>query len=185
MAYDKSTFLKKAVILCDTAEQKNDHIIKVFDEMGVKHKAVSLDFGDYSFTAEGRDFSLSCVIERKANINELYSNLTQDRERIEREFIFAGSVSNDFCLLIENCPSLDALKNYTVPEWEMKRFGRKVDNIGDYCYCAIKSWECGNKYSFNTIFAENKADTAVILIEHFYYYWRNFKKLAANRRRIG
>ena len=79
MAIDKKTFLKTVTILHDTREQKNAHIIEALDKLGVKHEERKLDYGDYSFTADGRDFSMSCVVERKANVDEIYNNVTSDR----------------------------------------------------------------------------------------------------------
>lgn len=182
MAYDKKTFLRNVIILCDTGEQKNEHIKNGFDAIHVKHKDVNLDFGDYSFIVQDRDFSLSCVIERKANINELYGNLTKDRERIEREFGLGSKIANEFTLLIENCASPEYLNGYTVPDWEMKKFNRKIQNIGEHCYATIQSWQCGNKYKFHTIYVADKNDTAIKIVERFYWFWRNYKILSANRR---
>ena len=86
MAYDKQTFLKNVTVLVDTREKKNSHILKQFDSLRIQYEDRALDFGDYSFMMQGRDFSLSCVIERKGSINELYGNFTSDRDRIEKEF---------------------------------------------------------------------------------------------------
>ena len=182
MAYDKKTFLKEVVILHDTGEQKNGHILRAFDEMGIKHQAKNLDYGDYSFAAQGRDFSFLCVIERKANVNELYGNLTQDRGRIEREFALANNSSKEFILLIENCGSMDELKDYKVPDWEMEKFNRKRQSIGLECYSTILSWECGNRYNFRTVFVADNTQTATKILERFYWFWRNFKIQTANRR---
>lgn len=182
MAYDKKAFLKNVIVLHDSGEQENGHILSELDKMGVKHELVNLDYGDYSFKAQGRDFSLSCVIERKANIDELYGNLTKDRERIEREFALASTMANDFTLLIENCESWDYLKDYKVPEWQMKAFNRKVQSIGFECYQTVNSWQSGNRYSFNTILVGDNTQTAAKILEHFYWYWRNYKILTANRR---
>lgn len=182
MAYDKNTFLKNVTILHDSGEQENTHILAELKSMGVKCELANLDYGDYSFKAQGRDFSLSCVIERKANIDELYGNLTKDRERIEREFALASTMANDFTLLIENCESWEFLKEYKVPEWQMKAYKRKVQSIGYECYQTINSWQSGNRYSFSTILVADKSQTAFKMIEHFYWYWRNYKILTANRR---
>ena len=62
MPIDKKTFLKTVTILYDTREQKNQHILSALGELGVMTEQRKLDYGDYSFTADGRDFSLSCVI---------------------------------------------------------------------------------------------------------------------------
>lgn len=184
MAVDKKTFLKHVTILHDSAEQENSHILGELERLNIKTQKVSLVYGDYSFIMQGIDFSLSCVIERKSNPDELYNNLTQDRERLEREFICGNALSNQFTLLIENCTSMKNLKAYKVPDWQMKQFNRKVQNIGELCYQTIQSWQCGNRYKFNTIFVKENKDTALKIIECFYYYWRNFKLLTANRKSI-
>ena len=64
MPIDKKTFLKTVTILYDTREQKNQHILSALGDMGVMTEQRKLDYGDYSITADGRDFSLSCVVER-------------------------------------------------------------------------------------------------------------------------
>ena len=183
MAYDKKTFLKNVIVICDTREQKNEHILREFDRMKVKYITdKSLPYGDYSFVVQDRDFSLSCVIERKANVNEFYSNITSDRDRIEKEFMAASALSKEFVLIIENCGSETELEEYEVPDWEMERFKRSVKEIGKYCYATIQSWKRCNKYAFSTTFVKNKSITAVKILEVFYWYWRNFKILTASRR---
>ncbi len=182
MAYDKKAFLKSVTILCDTAEKENNHILTALDVMGVRHQPFNMLFGDYSFTVDGRDFSLLCAVERKANIEELYGNLTHDRERIEKEFCFASNIANDFTLLLENCSGMSQMETYLVPDYVMRRDGRKVQEIGKECYATIQSWKSGNKYKFDTIFVKDPSLTALRMVEHFYYWWRNFKILSANRR---
>jgi ERCC4-type nuclease len=182
MAYDKKTFLKKVVIVCDTREQENNHIIKEFDRMDINYISQALDFGDYSFKIDDKDFTLSCVVERKANINEFYGNITQDRERIEKEFNCANSIANQFVLLIENCCSFDGLNAYEISDFEMKKYNRKIKNIGEYCYSTIQSWQSSNRYNFKTLFVKDNKITAIKILEVFYWYWRNYKILTANRR---
>ena len=65
MPIDKKTFLKTVTILHDTREQKNAHIIEALDKLGIKREERKLDYGDYSFTADGRDFSMSRSEERR------------------------------------------------------------------------------------------------------------------------
>lgn len=186
MAYDKKSFLKSVTVLCDTREQENRHILSAFDRIGVAYRTDrALPFGDYSFMIQDRDFSLSCVVERKANINEFYGNITGDRERIEKEFTAAASLTKQFVLLLENCESDTYLSNYAVPAWEMRKYNRKIKEIGQYCYATIQSWKCGNRHNFSTIYVKDPADTAVKLLECFYWYWRNFKLLTASRRNRG
>ena len=183
MAYDKQTFLKNVTVICDTREQNNKHILSEFDRLKVKYTSdKNLCLGDYSFIIQDRDFSLSCVVERKANINELYGNVVSDRERIEKEFSAARSIINQFTLLIENCPDEQYLNSYTVPDWEMERYHRKVKNIGKECYSTVQSWKCADRYGFNVSYISDKANTAAKILEIFYWYWRNFKIKTASRR---
>ena len=183
MAYDKKTFLKNVIVICDTREQKNEHILKEFNRMKVNYITdKSLPFGDYSFIVQDRDFSLSCVIERKANVNEFYSNITSDRDRIEREFAAASALSKEFILIIENCGSENELEQYEVPDWEMIKFHRTVKEIGKYCYATIQSWKRSNRYNFSEIFIKDTEQTAVKILEAFYWYWRHLKILTASRR---
>lgn len=62
MSFDKKTFMKTVTVIYDTREQQNKHIIDKLGECGVMTEKRKLDFGDYSFMAEGRDFSLSCAV---------------------------------------------------------------------------------------------------------------------------
>jgi hypothetical protein len=185
MAYDKKTFLKKVTVLVDTREQKNQHILSALDKLHVKYQAIKLDYGDYSFCVDGKDFSLSCVAERKGSVDEFYSNITLDRDRIEKEFYAANSMGTDFTLLVEGCESLDALRTVEVPDWELERLRRKEKEIGKICYSTIYSWMCGNRYSFHPVFVSEKPQTAPKLLEIFYWYWHNYKRLTASRRNRG
>lgn len=182
MPYDKKTFLKEVVILHDTREQKNGHILDTLDALGVRHQLTGNLLADYSFMAQGRDFSLSCVVERKANVEELYNNLTQDRGRIEKEFAAGSAIANQFMLFVENCTGMDDMRAYRVTDEDMRRYGRKVQDIGRVCYATLQSWQCENRYKFKTVFVPDQAQTAAKMLEQFYWYWRNFKLLTAPRR---
>lgn len=184
MASQKKEFLKSVIVLIDTREQKNQHIISELEKMGVRYEIRKLDFGDYSFCAEERDFSLSCVIERKANINELYGNISnsQHRERIEKEFFSAKCAGADMTLVIENCEGEKALKTYEVSEDKMIAQNRKVKTIGLSCYQTISSWQCNNRYGFRVAYIKDQKESAVKILEMFYYYWHNYKKTVAPSR---
>ncbi len=91
-----NSLLKTLVILVDTREQKSEHITAYFDKMNISYKQRALDCGDYSFMLPAmetsgllKDIHFSGVfsIERKANLTELSNNLTQERQRIESEFM--------------------------------------------------------------------------------------------------
>lgn len=88
--------LSNIVILIDTREQENSHIIEYFEAKGINYKSQKLDFADYSYMLPAqpdmgivRDmyFTNEITIERKANLEELSNNLTKDRDRLENEFL--------------------------------------------------------------------------------------------------
>lgn len=86
---------KQMIILVDSREKKNSHILDYFKKNDISYKSEKLDYGDYSFmipaSAAGEDiyFHKDIVIERKANLEELSGNLAQQRDRFEKEFLKA------------------------------------------------------------------------------------------------
>lgn len=75
-----------AVILADSREQKNQHILKRFDALGIEYRIQKLNYGDYSFIWNNIDYSDKVVVERKATFSEIIGNFTKGRERFKREF---------------------------------------------------------------------------------------------------
>lgn len=100
--------LKQMVVLVDSREQKNGHILDYFQRQGIPYKVEKLDFGDYSCklpaAAAGRDiyFHDSVVIERKNSLEEISGNLTKGRERFETEFLKARNAGAKIYLMIED-----------------------------------------------------------------------------------
>ena len=174
---EKKRFCRSLTIITDTREQQNSHILKTLDEMGIRHEERKLHFGDYSFICENNDFTLSCIIERKANINELWGNVTTDRERFEKEIDGLFRLTGSAILLIENCPSREYLRNYTVPAWQMQVQGRKVSGIGGYIDATFRAWESANRYRLQVHCIGNPSETATEILNIFYYYWRNFEEM--------
>ena len=185
---EKGKFMKAVTVLCDTREQKNEHVISKLDEYGVAHECVKLDAGDYSFSIAGRDFSRSCVIERKASVDELYTNImegggTRKGERIEKELQAARMNGTQMVLLLENCAGWDNLKAYVLPDWKMKMSDKRVvADIGRFVYPRLKSWQPSNRYNLRVEFAADSAETASKMLEEFYYWYHNYKELIAARR---
>jgi|GEM_PF-780985 len=186
MAIDKKSFLRLAKIYVDTREKEWAHIEAAFDKCGVKYERRKLDFGDYSFAVNERDFSMSCVVERKASVDELYGNLMHDRQRIEKEFDAGSRLSKQFLLLVEGVGSPEALREYKVPNWQMKAQERRVKrDIGAFCHATLLSWQSGAKFDFRTLYVEDKTNTAGKILEEFYYFWKNYAELVAARRAAG
>jgi len=110
--------LKTAVILTDTREKANDHIISGLDALKVAHKPIALSFGDYSIMLPAnqeaglyRDtfFDRDIIIERKANLDELAGNFSKHREQFKNEMTRAGGASK--YLLIEQGGGYGAIIN--------------------------------------------------------------------------
>lgn len=179
---EKKDFMKKVTVLIDTREQKNAHITDFLSKMGIMYESRKLDYGDYSFTIDGKDFSRSSVIERKANVDEIYGNISADRERIEKELDTISKNANQCVFLIENCAGWEQMKAFDLTENEMKNNERKVKNIGATVYGTLQSWQCGNRYKFRIEFVQDSAKTAAKILEIFYWYHHNYKKLTAPRK---
>jgi len=108
----KEYILKKAVVIIDSRENENSHIVNWLTKKGIPFQIEKLGFGDYSIFVPKNDvlgfyqeLQLDYAIERKANLEELSGNLTNDRSRIEDE-LSRGRGKIDF--VIEN-GSLDKI----------------------------------------------------------------------------
>ena len=90
--------ISSITILIDTREKVNSHITDYFDRKGISYKKKALDYGDYSFMIPANEklsiprdlyFNTTCVIERKASLEEISNNLTKERDRFEKELCLA------------------------------------------------------------------------------------------------
>jgi len=98
--------LTNIVVLVDTRENANEHIIDYFEKKNIPYKIQKLEFGDYTLLLKANldygithDLLLDYAVERKGSLEELSGNLTNDRVRIEEEF-WRGN--NKIALVIEN-----------------------------------------------------------------------------------
>ena len=171
------TALGGMVVLVDTREQDTPRLRARLKEINCPYERHKLDFGDYSFKVCDRDFSLQCVVERKANVNELWGNITKDRERIEKEFHAMSSITHSANLIIECCPDRDFLKDFKLDSYTMQAQGRKVQDIGKYIYSTLQSWSSSNRYGLNIHYMRGNKGTADLLLSIFYYYWQNYTEL--------
>ena len=103
--------LDNLVILIDTREQSNQHIIDFFNKKGIKYKTQKLDFGDYScmipkgtldmFTTDIY-FTNDFVIERKANIDEIAGNLKDNAARLKKELAHLNMYQIKYLVYVED-----------------------------------------------------------------------------------
>jgi len=84
--------LPTVVVLVDTREKENGHIISHLEKKNVKYEVRKLEYGDYGMKIPANpekgiphDLTLEYAIERKADLEELAGNLSSDRDRLERE----------------------------------------------------------------------------------------------------
>ena len=105
--------LDSMVILVDTREQENGHLLSYFDKKKIPYKTRKLDTGDYSAMLGDLSLERDIVIERKHNLDEICGNFTAERERFEREFLRARAYGIKVVLIIENATWTDIfLGNY-------------------------------------------------------------------------
>lgn len=105
--------LRRMMVIIDTREQRNQHIVSWLTAKGVTIIHRKLDYGDYSAQLDDMTFERSFVVERKANLDEICGNLTKERTRLEHEFTKAKLNRTKVFLIIENASLRDAyIGNY-------------------------------------------------------------------------
>lgn len=99
------------MILCDSRERKNSHIIAYFDRHGVEHERTALKTGDYML--EGQPLR---IIDRKQSLGELCINLcSRDRIRFYKEIRRAHDAGIQLVILCEHGGTIKSLAD--VPRW--------------------------------------------------------------------
>lgn len=108
-------------IICDSREQKWDHVQSYLERSGVRWLRSKLPVGDY-----GRMDNLSVVVDRKASLTEVEGNLIQQHERFRREAIRAQENGIRLIILVE-AHGIHSLED--VAGWENPRRKRweKID----------------------------------------------------------
>jgi ERCC4-type nuclease len=121
--------LASMVVLIDTREQDNGHLIRYFDQKKIPYESKKLDYGDYSVLLPrneelgvNRDifFDNSVIVERKGSLSELAGNLTKDRTRFESELIRAKGAN--IALMIENATYADLVMGRYRSDYNAKSF---------------------------------------------------------------
>ena len=109
------------VVLTDTRQQKEEHIIKEFDKQGILHIQTKLDSADYMALKydEGKGFykDYSTLIDTKKDLLEICGNLahTSEHQRLVREVDLGHSLgATEFIFLIgeKNIKTIDDIKNW-------------------------------------------------------------------------
>ena len=91
---EKQEIINSMVVLVDTREKNNQTLLDIWDKKGLKYKKKKLDYGDYSVMIPKNDklniprdiyFDQKIVVERKGSLSEISGNLTNGRDRLEKE----------------------------------------------------------------------------------------------------
>ena len=109
--------LQGMVILVDSREKQNQHILDYFKKHRIAYEVTKLDYGDYSVkvpVVAGQDlyFHREIVVERKASFEELSGNLAQKREQFEKEFLKACNDSCKVYLMVEDSKGYSGIMNH-------------------------------------------------------------------------
>lgn len=87
------------IIQSDTRQKRKHHTLKeqYFEKQGHKIVYSKMLVGDYCIPSDG-----SVVVDTKADISELYSNLIQQHDRFHNECVLAQEAGIKLYILIEN-----------------------------------------------------------------------------------
>ncbi len=117
------------IILTDTRQQKESHIIKEFDKQGILHIRTGLPSADYMAvrydTNKGFYLDYSILIDTKKDIEEIASNLcnSQNHERIKREIAKGRELgAKEFIFLINSgkVKTMEDLQNWSSKRTQVK-----------------------------------------------------------------
>lgn len=107
--------LKNMVILVDTREQKNENVIKWFEDNKVRYEVKALKTGDYNMKIEACPelgfladtyFTDELCIEKKNSVSELAGNIAnaeKDDNRLFKEFNRMIQIERNYMLIENNC----------------------------------------------------------------------------------
>lgn len=114
--------MNRYIILTDTRQQKEQHILKEFDKQGILHIQTKLDSADYMALRydETKGFYLdySILVDSKKDLLEICGNLahTSEHQRLVREVELGQSLgAKEFIFLIgeKNIKSIEDIKNWS------------------------------------------------------------------------
>lgn len=117
------------IILRDTRQQKESHIIKEFDKQNILHIQTKLDSADYMTirydTEKGFYKDYSILIDTKKDLLELCGNLchSTEHQRILREIELGKQLgAKEFIFLIgdNKIKTIEDIKNWTSPHTKVK-----------------------------------------------------------------
>lgn len=178
----KKLLKENFMVLYDTREQKNQHILDYFNNKNIQFKKQKIDEGDYTAIITKRpdmgiyrDIYFPVAVERKNSVDELAGNLaektdTRDDIRLIRELQRAKTKGIKIYLIIEDKNGMENIRkgNYR-SLFTPAAFLGKLSSIQDL-------------YLYDTVFTNN-VNTGFEIHRKLYYTIRNFlKELSADIR---
>lgn len=159
--------LKTLIVIVDTREQQNEHIINYLVKKDVPYKIKKLDHGDYSAFLPAdeslglpRPLHFDIAIERKNGIDELAASV-KDRNRFENEFYRARDAR--FTLMVEDANGYeDIIMHRYRSQYEPKAL-----------LASLKTFEA--RYGFTTAFIKKEL-AGNFIYHHLYYFVRDALK---------
>ena len=154
------------VIIIDTREKCNDHLLKMFDKMCVKYTTRALKYGDYSFYIPENNklginkplfFDKQIIVERKGSLEEISGNLTEHRDRFEKELALAPK---NKVIIIESSNYADIINGNYRTKYNQKSFWASYHSF----------W---HKYNCPIVFMPDKYMSAYFIRGYFVYYLKN------------
>ena len=119
--------LKDFIILTDTRQQKEKHILKEFDKQNILHIRTTLPSADYMALRYNNGFYLdySTLIDTKKDIEEIAGNLCNNtnHERIKREIFKAQELGCEKFIFLINAgkvKTMEDLQNWTSKRTQVK-----------------------------------------------------------------
>lgn len=158
--------LKNIIILVDSREKCNQHILDWFDKHKIKYEVMALPSGDYSFALDAIPeldlphktyYYNDCLLERKNSLEELSGCFSQTRERFNDEW--SRCYAKRKYLLIENNTYEDLVNGRYDTKYNSKSF------LG-----SLHSFNA--KYGLEMVFMPNKELSSVFILATFQYYLR-------------
>ena len=146
------------MLICDTREKKNQHVLDYLETNNVPFVVRKLDYGDY----QDHERKHICI-DRKQNIAELAKNVTRERDRFIREIERAKADGCRLVILVEQNKYKDrdrwvSVKNITdLMLWSSphtKIRGEKVFRV---------LMELQYKYNLSVVFCDKRTTARKIL----------------------
>lgn len=176
----KKLLKENLVILVDTREQQNKHVLKYFDEKKVKYKTQKIDEGDYTAIITKcpemgihRDIYFPVAVERKNSVDELANNLAEktdsrDDIRLIRELQRAKTKGIKITLIVEDKNGMENIRQGKYRSlYKPQSFLGRLSSIQDL-------------YLQDTIFTAS-SNTGFEIYRKLYYGVRNYlKELTTN-----